>query len=1332
MGFQVFGVLLVSMRSKPYFRHHFLPDHIQNQPMKKLRTAFRQALFPVVIGCIAFLSSPAFGQTIFTGQVPLDVVKPDIQEVPAFDLYRVDMQAIHDLVSTKAGKIPVTLQFGNMSLPLELESRDARKPGLSSYAMTESGLEVLPARRSNIYGGLFSDGTPGGARLAIRKDFLAGAFQIGDKEYMLEPLWYYVPNADKDLVIVFQTDLAKIVGDYSCGVDINIHKHSDPDHDHGEAEDWDARSPGCKEIEYGAALDWLFVNAYGGVNGAWDRVDLVMSLVETQYTGNFNNDYIFIRTAEFASTCSTCDPSQWTTTTNSSTLLVNFRNWGQGGGFSGQDYDVASLWTDRVFQSGVVGIAYVGGMCNSFRYNCLMDFSTQNWAMRVMVSHELGHNLNCQHDGSNGFIMSPSVNNTTTWSNTSKTTINNYTAGNQGSCMTNCVPAAPPVADFSADPDEGCAALTVEFFDLSLNSPSSWSWTFPGGTPSSSTLQNPIVVYPSKGTYNVTLTATNAAGANTITKTDFVTVNDKPIVDWDFVADEEMVTFINLSTDGITYLWSFGDGMTSTDENPVHVYPGDGTYLVDLTVTNQCGSESYSQFITIVTRPIPDFVANLTQGCAPLEVEFQDLSSSNTTNWLWTFPGGVPATSTQQNPIVQYSTPGSYDVILTASNSAGSNTLTRTKYITVLSAPDPAFDFTVKIDSVFFNTLGTPDSVHWDFGDGATSNQLDPVHVYSTEGTFNVTLQAFASCGDSMMTQDVVVVFLPEAEFGVSDQEGCATFTVDFNEQASANATSFNWSFPGGTPSSSMDENPTVSYDQPGTYSVTLIVGNSAGSDTLTKSNYITVLSAPIADFTATVSNGNELATTNNSQFGSSYLWDFGDGMSSTDPAPTHTYNQEGTFTVTLMVVNECDTSYASQTVDILLAPQAGFSSNQTSGCAPFAVQFTDQSSPSVTTWAWSFPGGNPGSSTDKDPVVTYDQPGTYDVTLIVTNPVGMDTLVKTGYVTVLGQPLANFISVNNDGTVSFTNKSLYGQSFEWQFGDGNGSNEADPVHTYSAEGNYVVTLTVTNDCGTNIITQTIEVFFAPKAKFGSDQNQGCGESITVQFEDLTEGFATSWHWFFEGGDPAESMLQDPVVTWSSSGSFDVTLIASGPGGSDTLSWLDYVILTNGLPEAKAVADPVDLKVAFTNLSSNGTSWSWNFGDGNTSNEKDPVHTYTQKGIYTVTLIAFNACGSDTLFIQLDLAGSSSDDLPPFLTDFRILPNPSAGLFVLELQGNAVAGLKYEVIDNLGRPVVSGVVDLTGTLVRKEIPMLDQPDGSYFFLIRHEGQAWSRILQIIR
>lgn len=1300
--------------------------------MTKIRTAIRQALFLVSMTCLALWSTPAFGQTVFSGQVPADVVKPVIPEVPAYELYRIDMESLHGLMVSKQGKVPVTLKFGALELPLELESRNARKPGLKSYAITENGLEVLPERPSIIYGGLYANGDQGGARLAIKKDFLAGTFRLGEKDYMIEPLWYHVPHASKDLVIVFQADLAKIVGDYSCGVDINVHKHSDPDHDHGDAEEGDARSPGCKEIEYGAALDWLFVNAYGGVNGAWDRVDLVMALVETQYTGHFNNDYIFIRTAEFASTCSTCDPSQWTTTTNSSTLLTNFRNWGQGGGFNGQDYDVASLWTDRVFQSGVVGIAYVGGMCNSFRYNCLMDFSSQDWAMRVMVSHELGHNLNCQHDGSNGFIMSPSVNNTTTWSATSKTTINNYTAGNQGSCMTNCAPAAPPVASFSSNTDEGCAPLTVNFFDQSSNNPTSWNWTFPGGTPATSTIQNPTVVYNAKGTYNVTLTASNAAGSNTVTINNYITVNDKPIADWDFVADEDIVTFINLSTDGISYLWSFGDGATSTDENPVHVYPGDGTYLVDLTVTNQCGSQSYSQFITIVTRPDPDFSSNVVEGCAPLEVEFEDMSSPNTTSWLWTFPGGVPATSTQQNPIVQYSTPGSYSVTLTASNSAGSNTLTRTNYITVLSAPNPAFDFTVKVDSVFFNSLGTPDSVHWDFGDGGTSNQFDPVHVYATEGTFTVSLQAFASCGDSTMTQDVTVVFLPQAEFGVSDQEGCPTFTVNFTEQASANAATFNWSFPGGTPASSTAENPTVSYDQPGTYSVTLIVGNAAGFDTLTKVNYIQVLADPVASFTATVNNGNEVTFTNNSQNGSSYFWTFGDGASSTEQSPTHTYTQEDTFTVTLMVVNECDTSYTSQSVVIVLAPVAGFSANQTSGCAPFTVLFTDQSSQSVTSWAWTFPGGNPSASSDENPSVTYDLPGTYDVTLVVTNAVGMDTLVKTGYVNILGQPQANFISANNDGTVSFTNKSLFGQSYEWQFGDGNGSNEVNPIHTYTAEGTYVVTLTVTNDCGTNIITQTIDVFFAPEANFGSDDNQACGESITVQFEDLSEGFATSWHWFFEGGNPSESMVQDPVVIWTVPGTFDVTLIASGPGGSDTLFWPDYVVLTNGLPDAKAVADPIDLKVSFTNLSTNGTSWAWNFGDGSTSNEKDPVHTYSQEGIYTVTLIAFNPCGNDTFSIQLDLMSSSTQELPSFLTDFRILPNPSSGLVILELQGDVVEGLTFEVIDLLGRPVVQGELPLSGSFLRKEIPMLDQPDGAYFFLLRHEGQAWSRMLQIIR
>ncbi|MCK6690540.1 MAG: PKD domain-containing protein, partial [Thermoanaerobaculia bacterium] len=158
--------------------------------------------------------------------------------------------------------------------------------------------------------------------------------------------------------------------------------------------------------------------------------------------------------------------------------------------------------------------------------------------------------------------------------------------------------------------------------------------------------------------------------------------------------------------------------------------------------------------------------------------------------------------------------------------------------------------------------------------------------------------------------------------------------TVQFTSTSSANAVNYNWLFPGGNPSNSALQNPVVAYNAPGTYSVTLIVSNSAGSDTTTLSNYITVNPGPTAGFTSTT-NGATATFTNTSTNGVSYNWDFGDGGSSNAQNPTHTYATDGTYTVTLTATNPCGTSTSSQTVVIVTPPTAGFTATPTSGCGP-------------------------------------------------------------------------------------------------------------------------------------------------------------------------------------------------------------------------------------------------------------------------------------------------------------------------------------------------------------------------------------------------------------
>lgn len=815
--------------------------------------------------------------------------------------------------------------------------------------------------------------------------------------------------------------------------------------------------------------------------------------------------------------------------------------------------------------------------------------------------------------------------------------------------MSACEVSVPPIANFTGIPTSGCAPLQVNFQDQSLNNPLSWSWSFPGAIPPSSILQNPIVLYPTPGTYTVTLTASNPAGSNSITKTNYITVGGPPTAQFTFSVNGSTVSFTNTSSANATgFSWDFGDGTTSTLQNPPpHTYATDGAFIVTLTATNACGSSTFPLTVLIETSPTAGFSADPTSGCAPLTVQFTDESSANVLSWNWSFPGGDPATSTGENPVVTYQTPGTYNVTLIVSSSHSSDTLTLSNLIMAAEGASASFSSVVSGDTVTFtNTSTNAVSYLWDFGDGNTSTEENPEHIYSQNGNYDVTLTAFGSCDTTTVTQAVEIALVPVAAFSAGQTSGCTPFLVQFTDASFNNPSSWSWTFDGGSPASSTEQHPAVEYLSPGIFGVTLTVTNSAGSDTYTETAFITVEVGPQAGFTASV-NSTVASFTNTSTNSLSYFWDFGDGASSTETDPVHDFGTDGEYTVTLIATNDCGPDTITSVVVIVTPPLAAFSAAPQEGCAPLTVEFTDESSENATAWSWSFDGGLPANSAERDPVVQYLSPGVYGVTLTVTNAAGSDTYSETQYITVNSGPSAGYtFAVTNYTQVDFTNNSSNAISYQWDFGDGNSSLEANPQHIYAGDGLYAVQLIATNDCGSDTTETLLEIATPPVPGFSADVTSGCAP-LTVQFTDASSANTTGWSWTFEGGTPASSTEQNPVVEYLSPGVFGVTLTVSNGAGENSEITEDYIHVL-GLPGADFSFVANGTTVDFTNTSTDATAYVWDFGDGNTSTEVDPQHTYAGAGSYIIEMIATNDCGSDTLSIVLELllpptAGFSAD-----------------------------------------------------------------------------------------
>ncbi len=269
---------------------------------------------------------------------------------------------------------------------------------------------------------------------------------------------------------------------------------------------------------------------------------------------------------------------------------------------------------------------------------------------------------------------------------------------NKANYITVIEAGAPPTADFSASLLEIRKGQSIDFSDESTNMPTTWAWNFEGGDPATSTEQYPTVIYPDEGTFNVSITVTNAVGEDTESKTEYITVTDEampPIAAFTPSASTievgQTITYTDESTNVPTsWAWVFdgGDPATSTAQNPIITYPTAGIYSVSLTATNADGEdvETKTDLITVtepVQIPVADFTASATTITSGQDINFTDTSTNTPTSWAWTFVGGTPDTSTEQNPTIRYNNFGIYEVSLTATNAAGNDVETKTGFITV-------------------------------------------------------------------------------------------------------------------------------------------------------------------------------------------------------------------------------------------------------------------------------------------------------------------------------------------------------------------------------------------------------------------------------------------------------------------------------------------------------------------------------------------------------------------------------------------------------------------------------------------------------------------------
>ena len=801
-----------------------------------------------------------------------------------------------------------------------------------------------------------------------------------------------------------------------------------------------------------------------------------------------------------------------------------------------------------------------------------------------------------------------------------------YTVNGCSDSLSQNVTVRPlPKSSFGVSDTTACEKEVLLFQNNSIGG-NSFRWYFGDGD--SSLILSPSHSYDTAGTYLVTLISTTIWNCQD-TSYQTLVINPNPIARFysDSVCFTYYTTFVDSSLFGPTsWKWNFGDGDSSSVQQPTHSYLKDSVYSVSLHVSNIFGCEN-STFSSVIVykKPVANF--GTSAACAKKITSFYDSSSTNPTSWFWDFGDGN--TDSVKNPLHIYAIGGVHAVKLIVENASGCID-SIIKFITISTVPKTYFiaspvcfgTATSFIDSTVLGYSAT--SYFWDFGNGTFSGLQSPTYQYVIPGAYSVSLRVSNVNGcDSTFIKPVFVYSIPVASF--THDTVCKGFGTHFIRSTIPNdPNQYVWNYGDG---SLLDTNTSsnfyYAYATDGAYSVTLYFTNANGcSDSITQT--IIVRQRPVAQFSPqvdTICLGDSVTFLNSSSSATLSFWDFGDAVLDSSFNPTHVYTAAGLFQIKLQVKNSfgCISDFYD-TVIVLPNPVSTFMADTI--CLNNPTLFTDLSSGSNLSWDWSFGDGN--TSTVQNPTHVYGIDSSFRAILNVKTPFGCsDSSSKT--ILVLPIVSAQFHSslACVGRVINFTDSSSGTPSaWNWSFGDGNIAAIQNPTHIYTATGNYTITLIVSNVSGcSDTISHVIFVNSIPVPNFTADTICIGGG---MMFNNLTTNIQPITSYFWDFGDGNSSIVNNPSYTYATPGVYLVTLTVTNNGGCD--SSITKPVLVNSIPFADFTHDTVCVGLATTfNDASSGAPgfWKWNFGDFSpvdSTSGSSVTHVYATAGLYTSTL----------------------------------------------------------------------------------------------------------------
>ncbi|MBL4654198.1 MAG: PKD domain-containing protein [Bacteroidia bacterium] len=649
----------------------------------------------------------------------------------------------------------------------------------------------------------------------------------------------------------------------------------------------------------------------------------------------------------------------------------------------------------------------------------------------------------------------------------------------------------------------------------------------------------------------------------------------------------------------LTYIWELGDGDTTYSVYPSMIYNDTGAYIVTLTMVSPCGPvDSYSDTIYITdgqdscNYPSADMDYYPDSICPGGSVNFESWSwDANYVRWYF----GDGTSSTDEYTNHTYANAGTYNIMLVAYGDCGNDTANWAEIYVgnvdpmayIAHYPDSvcSSDTVYMLDYMVFgdDQPSTSNTYNVDYGDGTvdfTSTLIDEIfigkHVYGANGTYNVEVTVENECGGIKVFYDTVRVISSapaNADILTWDEDGDTLWVCpgDQIDLLGFGGVVYDWDFGDGT--SSTDKNVTVSYLSNGIYTVVLTTTNGC-ANSATDSLVVNVNSNNVPEVDAWDESGNDICAGNYKSFNSyvgnyDYLmWNFGDGTVSFEDAPTHYFDTPGLYEVILYAYNSCGTGSDTISFEVYEVPVANFDldTNYVANLST-PVGITNNSVNIVTSY-WMFGDGNSSWNDNASLQHTYADSGVYQITLVVWNIEGCSD--TTSLSVIIGTDPST-IDLCDSLYVDFESDAFFGigqagqqivftdysedalgsvNSWNWNFGDGNSSSDQNPTHTYSSSGTYTVTLTATTDFGClDSATATLLIFPSDtsslcdntNADFSvSSQTVGIGQMITFTNNSSSDGFILGYFWAF--GDDSTSLEKNPTHSYSSAGTYNVTL----------------------------------------------------------------------------------------------------------------------------------------------------------------------------------------------